>query len=524
MAAEDHLWEMREDPGYFQAVLLEGGDHRYERVPDANGKPYEHHDDEIFWNDVITHALDYGYMNYFFWDKLSQLARELDAKARPLLDTLDHQKPLPKDIESILLDLISIGRDFLVGVLNNLSHGLATSSYATDMKYVRDTEYSAKQEPFHRVLTPGPRPGDHLMTLLMQLVDINKNGSNAYGLHNLVDEIQRLTHDSPQQKKRLTSYVSAVFSDLALVSTITRQLMSFFPWASSFERKIADLDELSDTFAMDGLCLRKTLDRDHELPGGAETSRLELPIAVSLFYPAHKAYNEANVRSLRRAESNLDAFWESIDDFFFRTNGESLLQMFGRYATNSRELHRTPEWVPRVQTVKEQPQATLEIVLPLERLELTPEKSARLCSQELPTKVKTRGHPGTSEKTEKVATKLDTGSDSRLSKQHRLSCIPKLSSRAIKVFCTLFYTPGGDKHQHEISWNDFLHSMTSIGFAAEKLYGSVWHFTPETFEADRSIHVHEPHPSGKIAFHIARGLGRRLSRNYGWTGEMFASE
>lgn len=523
-AAEDHLWEMREDPGYFQAVLLEGGEHRHERVPDINGKLYEHHDDKIFWNDVITHALDYGYMNYFYWNKLTQLAREFHAKARPVLDTLDHKKPLPQDIEDILLDLISVGRDGLGGMVSNLSHGVATSSYATGMKYVRETERSAKRKPFHRVITQGPRPGDQLMMLLVQLVAADKNTSNSYGLHDVVDEIQRLIHDSPQQKRRLTSYVSAVFSDLALLSTIIRQLFSFFPWSSSFERKMAGLDKLNDSFAMDGLHLRETLDKDHGFPGGAETSRIQLPITVSLLYPAHKAHNEANVRALRRAESNLDAFWGSIDDFFLRTNGESLLQLLCKYTTSPRELHRTPEWVQSVEPLIEQPQATLEDVLPLKRIEFTPEKSVRFRGQKLPTKVKTRGHSDTSKRTENMTTQLVTASDSKLDKQNPLPCIPKLSSRATKVFCTIFCTPGSNKPQHEISWKDFLHSMTSIGFAAEKLYGSVWHFTPETFEADRSIHVHEPHPSGKIAFYHARGLGRRLNRNYGWTGDMFASK
>ncbi|KEF56708.1 uncharacterized protein A1O9_06897 [Exophiala aquamarina CBS 119918] len=64
--------------------------------------------------------------------------------------------------------------------------------------------------------------------------------------------------------------------------------------------------------------------------------------------------------------------------------------------------------------------------------------------------------------------------------------------------------------------------MASIGFAAEKLYGSVWHFTPLRLDVERSIQFHEPHPSGKIPFTTARRHGSGLNRAYGWHGGIFA--
>lgn len=74
------------------------------------------------------------------------------------------------------------------------------------------------------------------------------------------------------------------------------------------------------------------------------------------------------------------------------------------------------------------------------------------------------------------------------------------------------------------SWLDFLHALVSIGFQAEKLYGSVWQFVPNSkfFGVERrSIHFHEPHPGGKMAFWVARRCGRRLERAFGWGGETF---
>ena len=96
-----------------------------------------------------------------------------------------------------------------------------------------------------------------------------------------------------------------------------------------------------------------------------------------------------------------------------------------------------------------------------------------------------------------------------------------LPRRAWKVFSTMFHMPSEKDHVGEINWGDFLHAMTSIGFAAEKLHGSAWQFTPSKLDVENSIQIHEPHPSGKIPFGVARSLGKRFFRTYGLTGKSF---
>ena len=100
----------------------------------------------------------------------------------------------------------------------------------------------------------------------------------------------------------------------------------------------------------------------------------------------------------------------------------------------------------------------------------------------------------------------------------------RLKNRALRVFKALFYNPSQSDLPGEIQWSDFLFAMAAIGFAPEKLYGSVWQFTPSVLDVEHSIQFHEPHPVGKIPFRNARRIGRRLSRAYGWHGAMFAIE
>jgi hypothetical protein len=96
-----------------------------------------------------------------------------------------------------------------------------------------------------------------------------------------------------------------------------------------------------------------------------------------------------------------------------------------------------------------------------------------------------------------------------------------LSKRAFKVFSILFHTPSQSDQPGEIPWSDFLNAMASTGFSPQKLYGSVWQFTPTELDVERSIQFHEPHPQSKIPYRVARRFGRRLQRAYGWHGGMF---
>ncbi|KAI8150983.1 hypothetical protein KHU50_012545 [Colletotrichum sp. SAR 10_65] len=67
---------------------------------------------------------------------------------------------------------------------------------------------------------------------------------------------------------------------------------------------------------------------------------------------------------------------------------------------------------------------------------------------------------------------------------------------------------------------DTLTRVWGPGVAAEKLYGSAWQFRWTDGDQSR-IQFHEPHPYSKIPFVVARRIGRRLNRNYGWTGDIF---
>lgn len=97
----------------------------------------------------------------------------------------------------------------------------------------------------------------------------------------------------------------------------------------------------------------------------------------------------------------------------------------------------------------------------------------------------------------------------------------------VKVFSTLFYTRTPYGQPGDVNWTDFLHAMHAIGFLPIELHGSAWSFSPGR-DIDnvwqQTINFHEPHPSSKLAFVVARRYGRQLTRNFGLTGDSFVLE
>lgn len=242
-----------------------------------------------------------------------------------------------------------------------------------------------------------------------------------------------------------------------------------------------------------------------------------------LVYPIDKRRTKENVELLRRSEASLDAFWAFIDQML-----HSAVESFDESAvpplhSQSRVIQRTPEWVKPIKNSKREAiELTTDsnseaIYKPMSVLYIgsSPRKAKPVENKKPKVKTKTRGKadassPSSSDKTSEDSVPSDP------------QPIFEADARALKVIQTLFHDTSAAAPQGEIPWKDFLHALTSVGFAAEKLYGSVWQFRPVSLDIDRSIQFHEPHPHGKVPFRVARRHGRRLCRAYGWHAGMFA--
>ena len=229
-------------------------------------------------------------------------------------------------------------------------------------------------------------------------------------------------------------------------------------------------------------------------------------------YPTDKKRTKQTTEAMITAEKNLDLFWSRFDVNWKRLAGKNISDCMGDHAPRQKgqQKERTAPWVEPVK--EEKSKAGPKDLNPKEWSNIKDDKILVTIKQ----KVKTKGIGQT--------TDIEEAAQKAPSAQVDQQPIFKVDKSSLKVFNTLFFTPGQAKAPGEIPWVDFLRAMGSTGFAAQKLYGSIWQFTPTKLDVERSIQFHEPHPAVKLRFQVARRMGRRLTRAYGWHGGMFELE
>lgn len=307
-----------------------------------------------------------------------------------------------------------------------------------------------------------------------------------------------------------------MISDLGLLAQLQDELESYQPWAAGLNYQLAQVHDKLKKEVLNRFSISQVIDNNMEFvstglaPLGAPVYNGER----RFYYPSDKRRTRETTEAMRLAEEKLDQFWTTIDGKYKSKVGKSIDELAEGFLSEKRDLQRTPEWVePNPKPKKAGPKSVQAVDDSFSTLGLS---STGSISQEKSTmpkpKIKTKGVAGTSE-----ATATQPGQPS----QADIQPILPVDRRAHKVFKTLFFTPNLTDLPGEIPLVDFLHALASTGFQPQKLYASVWQFTPTNLDVERSINFHEPHPHNKIPFQIARRMGRRLNRAYGWHSAMF---
>jgi len=357
-------------------------------------------------------------------------------------------------------------------------------------------------------------------------------------LTTVVDELNRLIESEPLVKNQVSSFIASTIGFLSVLTECMRQLENYQPWANNFDDAAVEHQEKIDkewsNFQKRVVPILEAMDfQDNTKIGFGDMADGRYA------YPIDKRRTKENVEALRRAEANLDGFWAVIDERLYSKAGNLKGAALGQLLSQDRVLQRTPEWVePPLKSSKEATDAAKSkklastadadidvLTKPLSAFYFSklghnhhhhPDKRSFTPAQEK-TKIKTKG---TSSST---APTLQSGNDPTSPEANPLDrqATFAVDARALKVFRILFFNPSTTSTPGEVPWTDFLHALTSTGFAATKLYGSVWQFRPTRLDVERPIQIHEPHPGAKIPFAVARRHGRRLNRAYGWCADMF---
>ncbi len=347
---------------------------------------------------------------------------------------------------------------------------------------------------------------DHCLWLLEQL--LKDDQVFLCGLENLLDEIERMLRADAKSRERVSPWVARVLSDLSLLGEFRRQVGLLRPGPPMIEAVSEEDQQAEFTKRM------KLFARVHEtFQKNMVLSSTGTPLS-KFNYPSDKRLNENTTKGLQEAEQNLDAFWTEVDKQYLENGGKSLGDTLAGVLPH-RDVRRISDWKEDERTLDAHFQDVEGLSAQAALLELQTRTEKTITSeppQPRSEKIKTRGAAAESEHP------LEPPTDQPETK------IPKftVSKRGFKVFATLFHTASGEDPPGEVPWSDFLSAMASVGFSLRKLDGSAWVFEPVSDLFRRSIIFHEPHPTNKIPFQVARRYGRRLERAYGWTGASFS--
>lgn len=521
-AAEDHMWSLREDPGYFADTILEMKEHRQELLLDIHGRQHSlvrPHLSKVFWNRVIHKVILEANGHLEMWHILLSQIDQLISLRKKYEGMFKDEDPLPTELLEAFLDL-----DFSLGVFMNVPltalKNIVVASPPMRGWFVRLPE----ENPGGIQTTRKPNMNmDTTQKRLIWLFQILCEDGQRHltGVLPVLDLMERLVQNDPKSRNLFSAKVADTIADYSLFAECQRQIQLYQPWASTFEH---DALNRQQKIRADYIERTKRLAQVEAAFGEVDSSYAD-PSDKKFYYPVEKRRTKENTEAMQSAEKNLDEFWGKLDRLLLKTVNNSRNGVWTCLLSSDRKLQRTPDWIERPSKLSSKElKKGVKVDNLVRDLELRSESTAERneTKQLQKGKVKTRGAGAANTSLAKaLAEDLDIADD-----QSNVDPQPtfKLDKRALKVFSTLFYQPSASAQPGEIPWNDFLYAMAATGFAMEKLYGSVWHFTPTNLDVERSIQFHEPHPTNKIPFRIARGFGRRLFRTYGWTGAIFKPE
>ena len=510
-AAENHIRTLREDPAYFAEAVLEVKEHMVHQI---------HNEDLITspslresGGGALRRLFHFSFTEVVFWNDIHKRLERLGDLCPERYAHVKYEEALSPDtlFEFLLLSLVL--ERFGKAQLNEL-HRRACSS------------------PLLRGLFDSRPPGDGSEAVIRSKDKANPQSSQQRFMRALfllrtaqgpkknipdylvTDEMERRAENDPETQKLLSPFVRATLSGLSLAVECRRQLNLYLPWAAVFEfereRQSTRLEaEYRSRFQGLGNLLEKMV-----LPN----SLVAMGNPSNFHYPVDKPRSRKVTKALQKAEVNLDRFWREIDIFLGEWIGKCPDALKGLFQP-PRPHRRTPNWVgPEQQesTAPAPPESTQKLTDVYQELELRTESTVDRYQQFQKTpKEKTRGIPRAPS-----PSALVEAPDPNLGDTNQATII-QVDRRALEVFEAMFFQPSQGAQPGEIDWHDFLHAMTSAGFDAEKVYGSVWKFTPRSAEMGHGIQFHEPHPVLKIPFRLARRYGRRLHRTYGWSADTF---
>ncbi|KAI0145568.1 hypothetical protein GGR57DRAFT_506762 [Xylariaceae sp. FL1272] len=542
LEARDHHLALREDPAYFADFVAEK-EHPSSTYPLVA---------DVYWDQRIVDVISMAYEDIPQWNWFEKQLEDFIQKDEPstyeATGYLDANMKLRYILESRLLHSVvkaKVNEFFpaMPSVSSHFVHGFFPSESGVgamedDLEDLIATLDDTRLEDLgdvscRRVFAYdlNPETGRKESTTCMPRSRLNYDDDLIFiwtqfttpveeylDIGTLSCELERYLGREQTQKNRVTPFFARIIADVGLVGVIKSQLALLKPedfrqtgidihiwdtgalrdWVLQHVRPLVYLQGLTNPIRLKEGQLR--LGKEGNLKSG------------NFYYPVNERRTRKNTEAMQRAERHLDMLWGKFDRHmaqgFPAKSWLALLELTPLKC----DLERIPDWIEPEDISVHTRHTQVEPIVNLDfghkdEPNYTPAPESR-------ERLKTRGEAA-KEKPSTVTPETQTEDTTN-------TPVFPVKKRAFKAFSTLFYKPSTSQQPGELPWSEFLHTMSAIHFESEKLYGSVWQFTPRDARLhERAISFHEPHPSVKMAFRVARRCGRRLNRTYGLCGQSF---
>ncbi|KAF1940134.1 hypothetical protein EJ02DRAFT_424234 [Clathrospora elynae] len=507
---EDYAWSMREDPAFFVDVVGDWSEHSSTQIQSPSRKAHPDLASAVhrrtFWDRTIFSAINEAYENLVVWNIVCRELKTIKSFRKTQVEG-NHARPgdVPGYVEAVQKLKLLLDARIIEKLQRELGFIFPSSPPMRSM-FQRHKRLELRSEV--------PK-NDYLLWLGLELYEMKRVPPEILAM-----ELNRVVQHDKKEKDRVTPMVARFFADLGIAYELRSRLRMICPHLFDLKQdEMKERDGLLSAWSRDtGILalyeLKMIVGPSHA--GKKFLSLGDLGAPPRLPYPINKKRTKDTVETMQVTERNLDELWAKHDEHLKKHLEPEVNALLQSAMPSRGELQRTKDWVePRTLLRK-----TGQPAMPSEYV--TPSDSGRVSGStfDLPIrkdKAKTRG---LAEEPSTAPTELAFRHEATLQPEIRL----KLGKKAYHTLSTLFHKPSTTSQPGEVPWTDFLSAMGAIGFQPEKLYGSVWRFTPKhgtVFGTETPINFHEPHPVSKLPFKTARMYGRRLARHYGVGGGSF---
>jgi hypothetical protein len=192
-AAQDHIWALREDPGYFQDTVLQYSEHRAELILDSMGNVHWTYDNPQFWDRTLSTVVDNAYRAVAVWDVLAKQVRLVISLQKKYARELDPRYPLPPEYRKHVQLLRGLLLHSSKNPHTNMKNMLPASPRVRNL-WERE---NLNGKVMAKIRCDIDEERDPLLWVYLKLQ--NDDEYHRYGHKDLVDEMEKLVFAQPGQ-------------------------------------------------------------------------------------------------------------------------------------------------------------------------------------------------------------------------------------------------------------------------------------------------------------------------------------